>query len=65
MDLSSLLKYEGMTLEIVIWSLFIGIVIGIIGMAMAIVNYPIHKGILNARKKKYFNKADYRFYDCH
>ena len=34
-------------------SLPIGIVIGIIGMAMAIVNYPIHKGILNARKKKY------------
>jgi len=31
MDLSSLLKYEGMTLEIVIWSLFIGIVIGIFG----------------------------------
>jgi len=30
-----------------------GIVIGIAGMAMALVNYPIYKGILNARKKKY------------
>ncbi len=30
MDLSSLLRYNGMTLEIVIWSLFIGIVIGIL-----------------------------------
>jgi len=31
MDLTSLLKYDGMTLEIVIWSLFIGIVIGVFG----------------------------------
>lgn len=30
-----------------------GIVIGIIGMVMALVNYPIYKGILNKRKKKY------------
>ena len=31
----------------------VGIVVGIIGMAMAITTYPIHRGILNARKKKY------------
>ena len=30
-----------------------GIVIGIVGMLMAIVNYPMYKGILNSRKKKY------------
>lgn len=30
-----------------------GVVIGIVGMLMAIVNYPIHKGILTSRKKKY------------
>ncbi len=30
-----------------------GIVIGVVGMAMAILNYPIFKGILNSRKKKY------------
>ncbi len=30
-----------------------GIVIGIVGMAMAILNYPIYKGILGSRKKKY------------
>jgi len=30
-----------------------GIVVGVIGMAAAIVNYPIYKGILNSRKKKY------------
>ena len=30
-----------------------GIVIGIAGMVMAIVNYPIYKGILGARRKKY------------
>ena len=30
-----------------------GIAIGVIGMAMALLTYPIYKGILNARKKKY------------
>ena len=30
-----------------------GIVIGILGLLMALINYPIYKGILSARKKKY------------
>lgn len=30
-----------------------GIVTGVVGMLMAIVNYPIYKGILGARRKKY------------
>ena len=30
-----------------------GIVIGIVGMVMALLNYPIYKGILGSRKKKY------------
>lgn len=30
-----------------------GIVIGLVGLAMAIINYPIYKGILNGRRKKY------------
>ena len=30
-----------------------GIVIGVCGMAMALVNYPIYKAILKSRKKKY------------
>ena len=30
-----------------------GIVIGLVGMVMAIVNYPIYRGIMNTRKKKY------------
>ena len=30
-----------------------GIVIGVVGMAMAIVNYPLYKGILSSRRKKY------------
>lgn len=30
-----------------------GIAIGVVGMAMALINYPIYKGILNSRKKKY------------
>ena len=30
-----------------------GIVIGVIGMALAIANYPIYKSILNRRRSKY------------
>lgn len=30
-----------------------GIVIGVVGMIMAILNYPMHQGILNSRKKTY------------
>ena len=30
-----------------------GIVIGVVGLGMALLTYPIYKGILNARKKKY------------
>ena len=34
-------------------SLPYGIIIGIIGMFMAIINYPLYKGIMESRKKKY------------
>lgn len=30
-----------------------GIIIGIVGLAMAIINYPIYNGFLNSRRKKY------------
>ena len=33
-----------------------GILIGIAGMFMAIINYPIYKGILGARRQKYADK---------
>lgn len=33
-----------------------GIVIGIVGMILALVNYPIYKKLMNARKKKYANE---------
>ena len=33
-----------------------GILIGIVGMFMAIINYPIYKGILGSRRKKYADK---------
>jgi len=36
--------------------MIIGIVIGVVGMIMALVNYPIHKVIMNSRKKKYSNE---------
>ena len=33
-----------------------GIIIGIVGLFMAIINYPIYKGILGRRRKKYAEK---------
>ena len=37
-------------------SMLPGILIGIVGMFMAIINYPIYKGILGSRRKKYADK---------
>ena len=34
-------------------SLPIGIAVGVVGLILAIVNYPLHNAILNSRKKKY------------
>ena len=34
-----------------------GIVIGVVGMVLAIINYPIYKGILSSRKKKYAERV--------
>lgn len=34
-----------------------GIVVGIIGMIMAIINYPLYKKILNSRRKKYADEV--------
>lgn len=36
--------------------MLIGIIIGIVGMATVIVNYPIYKGLINARRKKFAAK---------
>lgn len=33
-----------------------GIVIGAVGLVMAVVNYPIYQGMLRARRKKYAGK---------
>ena len=30
-----------------------GIIIGVVGLAMALVNYPLHQKLLGSRKKKY------------
>ena len=37
-------------------SMLPGIIIGIAGMFMAIINYPIYKGILGARRRKFADK---------
>lgn len=33
-----------------------GVVIGIVGMLMAIINYPVYKKFLDSRRKKYSNE---------
>lgn len=33
-----------------------GIVVGVIGLALAVINYPMHKKILGARRKKFADK---------
>lgn len=38
-------------------SMPVGVAIGIIGMAMAIVNYPIFKAILSSRRSKYADRV--------
>ena len=40
-------------LELGIDPMLTGITIGMVGMIMALLNYPMYKGILNSRKKKY------------
>ena len=47
-DVASLLGLGDMTIP--------GIAVGVVGMVLAIVNYPIYKGILSSRKKKYADK---------
>ena len=34
----------------------VGIVIGVIGLAFTLVNYPLHKKMMDSRKKKYSRK---------
>ncbi len=34
-------------------NMVLGIIIGVVGLTVAVVNYPIYKGILNGRRKKY------------
>ena len=33
-----------------------GIIIGVVGMLMAVVNYPVYKRILSSRRKKYADR---------
>lgn len=48
-DVASLLGLGDMTVP--------GIAVGVVGMVLAIVNYPIYKGILSSRKNKYADKV--------
>ncbi|MBQ8174384.1 MAG: dihydropteridine reductase [Clostridia bacterium] len=31
----------------------LGVTVGVVGLVMALINYPVHKNILNGRKRKY------------
>ena len=63
-SLSALIMGSGMSLVMTDIStsvgienpMVLGIVIGIIGMLMAIINYPIYKAILSSRRKKHADK---------
>lgn len=33
-----------------------GVIIGVIGLLMAVINYPVYKSILSSRRKKYADK---------
>ena len=57
-SLSSLVLGMGMCLamKIIGSSMALGIVIGIIGILLVLINYPIYKKILNGRKNKYASK---------
>ena len=37
--------------------MFPGIIIGIVGLVMVLINYPIYKKMLNSRKKKYADEV--------
>ena len=43
-------------IELAVDPMLPGIVIGVVGMIMALLNYPMYKGILGSRKKKYGTK---------
>ena len=48
-DIADIIGFSGDTM-------LVGIIIGVVGMIMALINYPIYKGILGSRKKKYGDK---------
>lgn len=47
-DLGTILGFEN--------TMPVGIIIGIIGLILCIINYPVFKAILNSRRKKYADK---------
>ena len=53
MGMSLVMTDIGEILKISAYAMPVGIAIGVVGLILALVNYPIFKGILNARKKKY------------
>lgn len=38
-------------------TMVLGIIVGVAGLLLAVINYPIYKGILSARKKKYADEV--------
>ena len=44
-DIGSIIGMENVMLP--------GIIIGVVGLVMALINYPVYKKILNSRRKKY------------
>ena len=38
-------------------NMVLGVVLGVIGMGLAVLNYPLHNKMMRARKKKYANEV--------
>lgn len=61
-SLSSLVLGLGMSLAMRVigvglsYGMLLGIIIGVLGIALVSINYPIYKAILKARKNKYASK---------
>ena len=57
-SVSSLVLGAGMSfaMGVIGNSMTLGIIVGVVGMGLCALTYPIYKGIMNKRKKKYADK---------
>ena len=52
-DIGEIIGLSGLTLCGIGASLFVGISVGVLGLILSLLTYPIYSGILKSRKKRY------------